>query len=260
MSLFSNLIVDILDFLSFNFFCKRKMIDWCKVPIYLGRKRMKLKAVVYWNFEKDCGVAIRLMSWWELVSFLNIPNGPLESPATLVWEATWLGACFGSVWKETWNWSWWHWLTVGKDEVFGISWEMVRLRQIFFLKITFVFYPLCAQVLHKEWSFPSNIKISLVNMVILSKKYLVKLRSFSGTDFVEVNIDPEKFWDIFVFMKAAAFCFRVELHKLARYHWEQCSDQVRNKMARTAAAAAWGLGMFILPLVCNLVGNDIITK
>ena len=72
--------------------------------------------------------------------------------------------------------------------------------------------------------------------------------------------DPEKFWDIFVFMKAAAFCFRVERHKLARYHWEQCSDQVRNKMARTAAAAAWGLGMFILLLVCNLVGNDIITK
>ena len=60
--------------------------------------------------------------------------------------------------------------------------------------------------------------------------------------------------------KSAAFCFRVELHKLARYHWEQCSDQVRNKMARTAAAAAWGLGRFTVPLVCNLLGIDVFTQ
>lgn len=78
----------------------------------------------------------------HLVRFLNIHNGLLESQATLVWEAAWLGACFGSVWKETWNWSRWYCLTARKDEVFGVSWEMVRLRQIYALKVTFVFYPL----------------------------------------------------------------------------------------------------------------------
>ena len=58
--------------------------------------------------------------------------------------------------------------------------------------------------------------------------------------------DRNYIFSLVIFFFYFFFIWRGELHKLACEKWSAVSDDVRHKMARTAASAAWGLGKKVI--------------
>ena len=76
----------------------------------------------------------------------------------------------------------------------------------------------------------------------LSFSWIVTIVTF---EIERVNLEREVsiFWNyLFIFL----FFYRGELHQVAVDKWPVVSDDNRQRMARMAAAAAWGLGKMFL--------------